>query len=536
MPEAQQGSAAVTIARSAAAVAAAVMLSRVLGLVREQVFAVLFGSGMAYDAYVVAYRIPGLLRELLAEGALSAAIVTVFTEIRQGGDERRLRRLTVTVFCAVVLIMGPLLLVGALLAGDIVGLMAPDFASVAGKAELTTRMAVIMFPFLMLLALSAVAMGVLNTCGRFFIPSLSSSFFNLGSVLSGLVLAWVAPHLGYHPITGMAAGVLVGGLLQFFVQVPSLWQEGFRCGAGFDFSDPALRRILALMVPAVVGLAGDKINIFVNTYFAAACGQGSVSWLNYAFRLLVLPVGLVGVSLSIAATPVLSGHAARGDLPALNRALVSSLVFSLLLSIPATFGLIFLSRPIIRLIFEYGRFTAADTRQTAAALVCYAVGIFAYAAVRIVVPAFYALRRPLYPVAGSLLTVGLNFALVKALLPLMSFKAVALSTSLCVIANVAFLAIFLHRVAGGSLDFRYLGSALVRIVPLAAIMGAGAAWLESGLSAVLPGGVAGRLLSLGLAIGGGILFYALAIGRSGIDEVEQIVIFVKNRWRGFLQK
>jgi putative peptidoglycan lipid II flippase len=461
--------------------------------------------------------------------------VTVFTEIRQGGDRERLRRLVVTVFCAAVLVMGPLLTIGALCAGDIVGLMAPDFAQVAGKTELTTRLAIIMFPFLMLLALSAVAMGVLNTCGRFFIPSLSSSFFNLGSVLSGLLLAWAAPRLGYPPIAGMAGGVVMGGLLQFLVQLPSLHREGFRFDAGIDFSDPALRRILALMVPAIVGLAGDKINIFVNTYFASGCGEGSVSWLNYAFRLLVLPVGLVGVSLSVAAAPVLSSHAARGDLPALKRAMVSSLVFSLLLSIPASFGLIFLSRPIIRIIFEYGRFSAADTQQTADALVCYAVGIFAYAAVRIVVPGFYALRRSMYPVAGSLLTVGLNLILVKALLPVISFKAVALSTSLCVIANSFFLMAAL-RWETGHLDFRHIGSALIRIVPLAAIMGAGAAWVESELAVLLPQGVMGRLVALAVAIAGGVIFYTVAVGRSGIGEVEQLNVFLKKRWSGFFKK
>jgi putative peptidoglycan lipid II flippase len=519
------------IARSAAAVGAAVMLSRVLGLVREQVFAALFGSGMAYDAYVVAYRIPGLLRELLAEGALSAAIVTVFTEVRQAGDPQRLRRLSATVFCAAVLVMGPILAIGALWAGDIVGLMAPDFSQIPGKAQLTARMAAIMLPFLLLLALSAVAMGVLNTCGHFFVPSLSSSFFNLGSVLAGLLLVWVAGLAGYPAIVGMAGGVVVGGMLQFLVQVPSLKREGFSLSAGFDFSDPALRRILALMVPAVVGLAGDKINLFVNTYFASGCGEGSVSWLNYAFRLLVLPVGLVGVSLSIAAAPVLSGQAASGDLPALNRTMTSSLILSLLLSIPATFGLIGLSRPIIRLIFEYGRFTAADTRQTADALVFYAVGIFAYAAVRILVPGFYALGRTFYPVAGSLLTVGLNFLLVKALLPILAFKAVALSTSLCVIANSLFLLAVFQRQAGG-VDCRRLGAALLRILPLAAAMGAAAAWIESRLALLLPVGLPGRLVALGGAIGAGILFYLLAIGCSGIAEVRLMRDWARTRWRG----
>jgi putative peptidoglycan lipid II flippase len=510
------------IARSAGTVGVAVVLSRLLGLVREQVFAALFGSGFAYDAFVVAYRIPGLFRELLAEGALSAVIVTVVGDLRQRDDPQRIWRLSRSLFCAVALLVGGLVIAVSLLARAVVGLLAPEFTQVAGKFDLTAHMAAVMIPFLLLLALSAVAMGLLNSHGRFLVPALSNSFFNLGSVIAGVLLAAWLPRFGRHPIEGMAWGVLVGGGLQFGIQLPALVRAGWRPWGGVDFGDPALRRVLMLMVPAIIGLAGDKINIFVNTYFAAGCDQGSVSWLNYAFRLLVLPVGLVGVSLSIASTPVISACAASGELGELKRTLVSATVMSLLLSVPASVGLIFLARPIIALLFEHGRFTALDTRFTAEALICYSLGIAAHAAIKITVPVFYALGRARYPVAGSLATVALNCALVPLLLPELAFRAVALSTSVCVTVNYLFLLFMLHRQTGG-LPLRFLLRTLGAIAGMSLLMGAFAAWLHAQLAGLLPMRLPGRLAAVLLPVAAGALLYAAMLSRLRIAEVDMVL-------------
>ncbi len=205
------------------------------------------------------------------------------------------------------------------------------------------------------------------------------------------------PLVGLHPIVGMAIGVLVGGFLQLWVQRPSLRREGFRYRPVLDFTDPGLVRVGKLMLPAVIGLAAVEVNIFINTFFAASCAEGSVSWLNYAFRIMMFPIGLVGVSLSIATMPVVSRYAAQGDIQGLRQAYVSSTILSFVFSIPATVGLIVLAEPIIRVIYQHGRFTAADTAQTAGALALYAIGLFAYAAQKIVVPVFYSLNKTRYP-------------------------------------------------------------------------------------------------------------------------------------------
>ena len=337
-----------TIARSAGIVGIAVMASRILGLVREQVFAGLFGAGPAYDAFVVAYRIPNLLRDLFAEGALSAAFVTVFTDFKTRLGREITWRLACNVITTVVLIVGLICLAGMFFSRDIVMLLtAETFQLIPGQLDLTTLMTVIMFPFLLLVALSAVSMGMLNTMGKFFVPSMASCFFNLGSIIAGVALTLAAPDFGYEPIVGMAWGVIIGGMLQVLIQVPSLRRQGFRYRPLIDFTDPGLRRILLLMLPAVIGFAAPQFNNFINTWFASSCETGSLSWLQYAYRVLWFPIGLVGSSLAIATMPVMSRHASTGDTAALRQAYTSSTVMSFVLSIPAMCGLIFLSRPII---------------------------------------------------------------------------------------------------------------------------------------------------------------------------------------------
>ncbi|MBW2521988.1 MAG: murein biosynthesis integral membrane protein MurJ, partial [Deltaproteobacteria bacterium] len=272
-----------TIARSATKVSIAVMCSRVLGLVREQTFAVLFGAGFAFDAFVVAFRIPNLLRDLFGEGALSAAFVTVFSdydETRGPGDTWKLAG-NVLVFITILLSI--ITLVGMFFADRIViALVDADFEKIPDKVALTRLLTMIMFPFLIFISLSSVVMGILNTKGRFFIPALASSFFNLGSIIGGVSLAFLLAENGQPSIVGMAVGTLIGGSLQLGGQLPALFRTDFRFIPSFNLKDPGLLRILKLMAPAVFGLAALQINIFINTYFASSLQEGTLSWLNYA--------------------------------------------------------------------------------------------------------------------------------------------------------------------------------------------------------------------------------------------------------------
>ncbi len=433
------------IARSAGAVSVAVMCSRVLGLIREQAFAALFGAGYAYDAFVVAFRIPNLCRDLFGEGALSAAFVSVFADYDTNRGKVETWRLANTVLVFFAILLSIITLVGIIFARPLVSLLVGDeFARVTGKVELTSTLTAVMFPFLIFVSLAAIVMGILNTRGRFFIPSLSSAFFNLGSIIGGVSLSLILPIYGYPAIMGMAIGTLIGGLLQLCGQFPTLKKTGFRFRPTFNLKHPGLKRILILMVPAVVGLSATQINIFINTRFASSCVEGSVSWLNYAFRLVQLPIGVVGVAISIASLPVISRYASVGNFTELRKALSSSLIMAFCLSLPASVGLWFLAEPIIRVIFEHGVFTTEDTVRTATALQWYAVGLFAYSSVKIMVPVFFALKDSRLPVIASFLAVGVNLLFVILLIDVLSYKAIALSTSAAMIANFLFLAVVLH--------------------------------------------------------------------------------------------
>jgi len=509
-PLTQPSAATGKIARSAGAVSIAVMCSRVLGLIREQVFAGLFGAGLANDAFVVAFRIPNLLRDLFAEGALSAAFVTVFSEYttRRGPEETWRLASNVLIFFAMM--VSVLTLVGICYAEPIVDLLAPDYRLIAGKTELTVQLTRIMFPFLLFVSLAAVVMGILNTKGRFFVPALSSTFFNLGSIVGGLSLAWIFPRFGQPAIAGMAWGTLIGGALQLLMQVPTLRRVGFRFRLSCNPLDPGLRRILLLMLPATIGLAATNINIFVNTNFAAGCVEGSVSWLSYAFRLVQLPIGLFGVALSIAIMPVLAKQAAAKDLVSLKQTFTSSLVLVFSLAIPATAGLVLLAAPIIRLIFERGAFTAADTLQTAGALTFYAIGLFAYAAIKVMVPVFYALNTTKYPVIGSFLGVAANILIITLVIDSLQHRGIALSTSCAMILNFLFLGTVLYRqLAGFPLGYLLLG--VGKILLATALMAGAIVGLQGLLAAWLGGSLWGQVAALAVLIGVGGGLYVLGL-------------------------
>lgn len=317
-PSEKPSASTATIARSAGAVSGAVLCSRILGLVREQIFAGMFGAGFAYDAFVVAFRIPNLLRDLFGEGALSAAFVTVFSDYDTNRGAKETWKLASTVLTFFGLFLSGVTLLGIYFSEPIVNILAPDFDLVTGKVALTVLLTRIMFPFLIVVALAAVVMGMLNTKGKFFIPALSSAFFNLGSIIGGVGLALLFPKFGWPAIAGMAWGTLIGGFLQLLIQLPPVYTTGFSFTPGLNLNDPGLRRIIRLMLPATIGLSATQINIFVNTNFASSCVEGSVSWLNYAFRMVQLPIGIFGVAFSIAAMPVLARFAAKKDVNGLR--------------------------------------------------------------------------------------------------------------------------------------------------------------------------------------------------------------------------
>lgn len=519
-----------SMAKSAGTVGIAVMCSRVLGLVREQIFAAMFGAGFAYDSFVVAFRIPNLLRDLFGEGALSAAFVTIFSRYDSGRTQEETWRLASNVLVFFTILLSLVTILGIFMAGPIVSLLAPDFAKVDGKAELTATLTMIMLPFLVFISLAAVVMGMLNTKGRFFVPAMASSFFNLGSIVGGVSLAWILPRYGYPAIIGMAIGTLIGGILQLGVQLPALFKTGFKFFPHLNLRDPGLHSILRLMIPATIGLSATQINIFVNTSFAASCAEGSVSWLNYAFRLVQLPIGLFGVAFSIAIMPVMARHAAKKDINAMRDTLVSSLTMVFCLTIPATAGLILLSEPIIRLIFEHGAFTALDTVATAQTLTLYAAGLMAYSANKILVPAFYALDNTKYPVIASFLAVLANIIIINLTITAFQHLAIALSTSCTMFLNFLFLSAILYRKMGGySLASLFRG--LFKILIATLCMSLLLFFARMMLAGLLTGSLVQQLLAVLFLICLAAGLYTVVLHWLKLSELTEIVDRVRVRFR-----
>src|SRR5262245_52004737 len=396
------------LARAAATAGAATMTSRILGLVRDQVLASMFGASNAMDAFNVAFRIPNLVRDLFAEGAMSAAFVPVFMRQLAGGERAAAWRLGNNVINALLVVTGILVVGGIAFARPLVTAFAADYAAVPGKLELTIVLTRIMLPFLTLVAIAAVFMGMLNSLHRFFVPALAPAMFNIATIVCALLLVPLLPRFGMPPIAAIAIGALVGGLAQLVIQWPLLRQEGFAYRPFLDWNQDALRRVLLLMGPGTIGLPATQWHVFVNAVVATQEGTGAVSWLHYAFRLMYLPTGLFGVSIATATVPVVSRHAAEQDDTAVRATLADGLSLMLVLNVPATVGLIVLSHPIVRVIFERRAFLPSDTFATAAALQYYAIGLLGYSIVRIASPTFYALGDSRTPIHVSVAAVLLN--------------------------------------------------------------------------------------------------------------------------------
>lgn len=468
------------VMRSAGVVSAAVFLSRISGLVREMIMARLFGAGVAYDAFLLGFRIPNLTRDLFAEGALSSAFVPVFTQYLATKGKPEAARLSSLVATALLIVVGAICILGIVFSPQLVWLLASGFARVPGKFELAVTLTRVMFPFLLLVALSAQAMGILNAMNQFGIPALSSTCFNIGSVLFGLGFGYTLGRwMGVSLVMSMAFGVVFGGAVQWLFQVPSLYRAGIAYRPRIDFTDPGLRKILRLMGPAILGNAAVQINVLVNTNFAAgitdAAGHvinGPVSWLSYAFRFMQLPLGLFGVAIASATLPAISRSAALHQMDEFRLTLSRSLGMVLLLTIPCSVGLAVLGPSMIGAVYQWGRFKASDTHQVAMALSCYAVGLAGYSAIKILAPAFYALGDARTPMLVSLVSILVNAAVASTMVKLagLGHRGLALSTSaVALFGSVALFLLLRRRIQ--RMHGRALALSVVKILCASAVMG-----------------------------------------------------------------
>ncbi|MBP7474906.1 MAG: murein biosynthesis integral membrane protein MurJ [Pyrinomonadaceae bacterium] len=491
-----------SVARSAGIVSIAVMFSRLLGLVRETLFAFYFGAGFLYDAFIVGFRIPNLLRDLFAEGALSSAFVKVFTDYQVKNDEKEAWRLASLIFNGLAVVLSVICIAGIFLSPLFVKAITynylgdPNHFYPPEKAALATLLMQIMFPFILLVALAALAMGVLNTKGRFGIPASASTAFNLVSIVFGLGMAyWLAggpwekaidkiavpSDASQWAVIGMSIGTLMGGAAQLLIQVPSLFKVGFRFSWKLSFRDEGVRRVMRLMGPAIVGTGAIQIKVLVDTIVASGI-DGGASWLNYAFRLMQFPIGVFGVAIGTAAIPTLSRLASEGKLDKFRNTLSDATKLVLLLAVPSACGLIALGTPIVSLVYERGQFDAFDTNMTSWALTAYSIGLAAYAAIKVVSPAFFALddaKTPMYiSVASILVHVPTSFGMMQLLSTVgvsperpngYGHVGVALATSVVATVNLLVLSFFMRRKID-RLNGRDVLSSLVRIVIASAVM------------------------------------------------------------------
>jgi putative peptidoglycan lipid II flippase len=512
-----------SVVRSAGMVSVAMAMSRATGLLREIVMARLFGAGFVYDAFLLGFRIPNLTRDLFAEGALSSAFVPIFTQTLAHKGRKEAALLSNLVASALIIVVGLFCLAGIVFTPAWVDLLASGFHQVPGKFELAVKLTRIMFAFLLLVALAAQAMGVLNACNRFAVPALASTFFNIGSVTFGLILGYLlGPHLGIEPITGMAIGVVLGGALQLVWQLPSLRSEGFRFHPAIDWNHPLLRKIFSLMGPAILGNAAVQINVLVITNFASRIpGNGPVSWLGYSFRFMQLPLGLFGVAIASATLPAISRSAGIGNFDEFRRTLSKSLGMVFLLTLPSSVGLIVLGRTMIGAIYQGGKFSAFDTEQTALALSCYAVGLAGYSALKVLNPAFYALHDARTPMIVSLLSIAVNYFTASLLFRHTALGHAGLALSTAAVATFGGIALFvILRNRVGGIYGRNLIESVWKIAAASAVMGAAVFLSSRGIESWLGVGRLGRLIDLAASIPLGLLVFYAACRVLRVSELD----------------
>ncbi|MDR1083777.1 MAG: murein biosynthesis integral membrane protein MurJ [Deltaproteobacteria bacterium] len=428
------------ILRNAAVVGAGTLLSRVAGLIRDQVTAYYFGASLAADAFFVAFRLPNLLRRLLAEGALTPAFVSVFSDRLAKDGPVRVAAFFRSAVTLLALTLTGVTFLGLWLAPELVLILAPGFRSDPEQFLLAVRLARILFPYILFISLTALAMGALNSLGRFNIPAIGPVLLNISMILGAVFLS---PKME-EPIVGLAVGALAGGILQLAIQLPFLKKAGPFLGLSFDFKDPAVKKTLKLMAPAALGVAAYQISVFVNTQLASLLPEGSVSFLYYADRLVQFPLGVFTLALSTAVLPALARVRAKGRMEEFESVYLSSLGLQFFITLPATVGLLVMAEPLVALLFQRGEFTAQSTLATAEALWAYVLGLPFLSGTSLTARAFFSLSDTKTPAKIAAISLFLGLALAVGLMWPMKHSGLALASSLASMVNF----LWLNRVLG----------------------------------------------------------------------------------------
>ncbi len=490
--------------RALVTVSGMTLLSRILGFVRDFVIARAFGAGMATDAFFVAFRLPNLLRRMFAEGAFSQAFVPILAEYRNRQGIDATRYLVDRVATLLSLVVAGVSLLGILAAPLIIYVSAPGFIDEPDKFALTVALTRITFPYILFMALVALAGGILNTWSRFAIPAFTPVLLNLSFIGMALFAApWFDP-----PVLALAWAVLIGGVLQLALQLPALKKIGMNPRFVVDFRDAGVRRVLKLMAPALLGVSVSQISLLINTIFASFQQSGSVSWLYYADRLMEFPSALLGAALGTILLPSLAKLHSDDQPEAFSSLLDWGLRLTLLLTLPAALALALLALPLIATLFHYGAFSASDAIHTRDALVAYSVGLCGLILVKVLAPGFYARQDIRTPVKIAIVTLcatqlmNLVFTIVFSL----GHAGLALSISLaaCLNATLLYRGLRLREIYRPQPGWVLFG---VKLAVALAVMGA-VLWFATGTeSSWLTEGGATRVLKLSAIVVAGAASY-----------------------------
>ena len=455
------------LTKSTIIVSAGIMASRVLGFVRDILFAKFFGTGNAIQAFLMAFTIPNALRELAAEGAVNSTLVPVLTDynVKKGKDEFwRLANVVFNLFLVVLLVV---VIAGVIISPILIRIIAPGFVKDPDKFALTVRFTRILFPYILLIGLATICMGILNTLKHFVSPALGGVVFNL-AVVGGMLVFY--PHV---TIMHVVFAVLVGGLLQFVVQLLPVLKRGpfLNWKAGFRHEGAA--KIGKLLLPRLVGSGIYEINVIVDRMLGSlefVTGKGAVAALYFGNRLFQLPLAIFGISLATTALPTMSSHVAEKNMEKLKDTISFSLRAMLFLTVPAAVGLMVLSKPIIKVLFERGQFDQYATAVTSGVLLCYSIGLVAYGSTRILVSVFYSMHDTFTPVRVSFYALLYNITLNLILMWPLKAAGLALATSISGFINFGSLFIRLRKKIGQFREKEILES-FIRILGASLVMG-----------------------------------------------------------------
>ncbi|MDD4895570.1 MAG: murein biosynthesis integral membrane protein MurJ [Atribacterota bacterium] len=431
------------IARYTGIVMIATLLCRILGLGREMVISNQFGAGFETDAFFIAFMIPNLLRSIIGEGALNTAFVPIFSGCLTNQNKQKADAFASNVINLLIIALVIIIALGIWGAPIIVDIVASGFKQSPEKYILTIRLTKIMFPYIGFAALAALFMGILNSYREYFLPALAPAMLNIGIIFFAL---FYANKVGIY---SLALGVMIGGLVQVLIHIPSLFKKKFHYQINLNIHDQEVQMLFQMLIPAIFGLAIDKINFVVDRIIASYLAHGSISALYYANRLMQFPLGVFGIALSIAILPTLSRHVAKGQLTKMKDSFAFGFKLLSFFTLPSTVGLIVLSYPIVRLFYEHGLFSSQDTSITEVALVCYTIGLFATAILRLVISSFYALKDTRTPLRIGIFVVVFNIILDLILVRFLAHAGIALATSVSAILHLLILSISLEKKVNG---------------------------------------------------------------------------------------